>query len=80
MFPRARKLLSAAELNALGAQMASRKSELLAMGTGRIAKAATKVVNAISPKEDDDDATPEVPAAVRNRSANGRGTGARASR
>jgi hemerythrin-like domain-containing protein len=79
MFPRARKLLSAGELNALGAQMAARKRELLAMGTGMLAKAATKMVNAISPREDDDDETPEVPAAVR-RSANGRGSGARASR
>jgi len=80
MFPRARKLLSAAELKALGEQMEARKGELLAMGTGVLAKAATKVVNAISPKEDDNDATPEIPAAVRNRSANGRNSGARASR
>jgi hemerythrin-like domain-containing protein len=80
MFPRARKLLSAAELNALGAQMAARKRELLAMGDSMFAKAATSVVNAISPREDDNDDTPEVPAAVRNRSANGRGTGSRASR
>jgi hemerythrin-like domain-containing protein len=80
MFPRARKLLSAAELNALGAQMEARKRELLAMGTGVLAKAASKVVNAISPREGDDDETPEVPAAVRNRSANGRGPGSRASR
>jgi hemerythrin-like domain-containing protein len=80
MFPRARKLLSAAELNALGAQMEARKRELLAMGTGVLAKAASKVVNAISPREGDDDETPEVPAAVRNRSANGRGPGSRATR
>jgi len=80
MFPRARKLLSAAELNALGAQMAARKRELLAMGTGVLAKAATKVVNAIAPREDDNDETPDIPAAVRNRSADGRGSGARASR
>jgi hemerythrin-like domain-containing protein len=80
MFPRARKLLSAAELNALGAQMAARKRELLAMGDSMFAKAATSVVNAISPREDDNDETPEVPAAVRSRSGNGRGTGTRASR
>jgi hemerythrin-like domain-containing protein len=80
MFPRARKLLSAAELNALGAQMAARKRELLAMGDSVFAKAATSVVNAISPREDGNDDTPEVAAAVRNRSANGRGTGSRASR
>jgi hemerythrin-like domain-containing protein len=82
MFPRARKLLSAGELNALGAQMAARKRELMALGTGMVAKAASKVVAAISPREDDDDEVPEVPAAVRNKSANGRGrsTGSSSSR
>lgn len=80
MFPRARKLLSAGELNALGVQMMGRKRELMAMGTGMIAKAATKVVNAIIPREDDNDDVPEVPVAVRTRSANGRGTGARSHR
>ena len=80
MFPRARKLLSAAELNALGAQMAARKRELMAAQPGMVAKAAGKVLDAISPREDDHDETPDVPAAARNRSANGRGTGSRASR
>jgi hemerythrin-like domain-containing protein len=54
MFPRARKLLSAAELNELGARMEQRKQELLADG-GK-AKSATvrileSVVEAISPDE-----------------------------
>jgi hemerythrin superfamily protein len=77
MFPRARKLLSAAELNALGAQMAARKRELMAGEPGLVAKAAGKLVDAISPPEGDDDATPAIPAAVRNRSSNGRGAGTR---
>jgi hemerythrin-like domain-containing protein len=82
MFPRARQLLSAAELNALGAQMAARKRELMAGEAGMIAQAATMVLDAISPREDDDDATPEVPAVVRNGSADGRGrsSGSSASR
>ena len=79
MFPRARKLLGTAELNALGAQMAARKRELLLGGPGMVAKAATKLVNAIAPKEDDDDAVPEVPAAVRKSAANGRSRGSSAS-
>jgi hemerythrin superfamily protein len=82
MFPRARKLMSVAELNALGAQMAVRKREILAgAGTpGLLEKAATRVVDAISPREDDDDAVPQVPAALRNKSANGRGHSASRSR
>jgi hemerythrin superfamily protein len=81
MFPRARKLLSAAELNSLGARMAARKRELMAAEPGMVAKAAGKVLDAISPREDDEDATPEVSPAVRGK-ANGRsrGTGASASR
>src|SRR5204863_9110781 len=55
MFPRARKLLGAAELTALGAQMAARKRELMAGPKGLLEKAATKVVNAIAPREGDDD-------------------------
>ena len=80
MFPRARKLLSAAELNALGAQMAARKRELMAAQPGVVAKAATKVLDAISPREDDEDATPEVSAVVARNKANGRSRGASASR
>jgi hemerythrin-like domain-containing protein len=80
MFPRARKLLSAAELNALGAQMVARKRELLALGTGMVAKAASKVIDAISPREDDNDAVPEVSAVVRNKASNGRGSSASRSR
>ena len=81
MFPRARKLLSAAELKTLGERMAARKQELLLGGPGMLEMAAAKLVNAISPKEDDSDEVPEVPAAVRKSAANGRGrSGARASR
>jgi hemerythrin-like domain-containing protein len=54
MFPRARKLLSAAELNELGARMEQRKQELLANG-GKPKSATTRilesVVEAISPDE-----------------------------
>ena len=78
MFPRARKLLSAAELNELGARMEARKNELLAGEPGLLEKAATKVVDAIAPREDDE-AAPQVPAAARQR-ADGRGTGTRAHR
>jgi hemerythrin-like domain-containing protein len=77
MFPRARKLLSAAELVSLGERMATRKQELLAAPSGMVAKAAGAVLDAISPREDDEDGLPEVSAAARKRSANGRGTGAR---
>ena len=82
MFPRARKLLSAAELASLGAQMAARKRELMAAPKGMLEKAATKVVNAIAPREDDEDEAPEVSAVVRKNAANGRGRsgGASASR
>jgi hemerythrin superfamily protein len=81
MFPRARKLLSAAELNSLGARMAARKRELMAAEPGMVAKAAGKVLDAISPREDDEDATPEVSPAVRGKAnGRGRGTGASASR
>jgi len=69
MFPRARALLSAAELNALGAQMAARKRELMAEPEGLVAKTAVKVLDAISPREDE--ALPEVSAAARKR-ADGR--------
>jgi len=78
MFPRARKLLSAAELNALGAQMAARKRELMAEPHGLVAKTAVKVLDAISPREND--GVPELPAAARKRAANGRGDATRASR
>ena len=78
MFPRARKLLSAEELDELGEKMAARKRELMALGTGMVARAAGKVIEAISPREDDDEATPAIPAAVRKRSADG--AGARAGR
>ena len=54
MFPRARKLLSAAELNELGARMAQRKQQLLA-AAGKPKSATTRilesVVEAISPDE-----------------------------
>jgi hemerythrin-like domain-containing protein len=80
MFPRARMLLSAAELASLGARMAARKRELMAAQPGVVAKAAGAVLNAISPREDDEDALPEVAAAARKRGANGRGAGARSSR
>jgi hemerythrin superfamily protein len=81
MFPRARKLLSAAELNALGAQMAARKRELMAGEPGMVAKAAGAVLDAISPREGDDDETPEVSAVVRNQSnGRGRSSGSSASR
>lgn len=80
MFPRARKLLGAAELNALGARMAARKRELMAAKPGMVAKAAGAVLDAISPRDDGEDGLPEVSAAARKRSANGRGTGARSSR
>ena len=80
MFPRARKLLSAAELTALGAQMEARKRELMAGEPGVVAKAAGKVLDAISPREDDEDSVPEVPASARKRAANGRDGAARSSR
>jgi hemerythrin superfamily protein len=70
MFPRARKLLSAAELKELGVRMEARKRELLADAPGLLEKAATTVVNAISPRDDDD--ASEAPAAVRRSAANGR--------
>ena len=79
MFPRARKLLSAAELNSLGAQMAARKRELMAEPEGVVAKTAVKVLDAISPREDDEESLPELSAAARRRSADGRGS-ARSSR
>jgi hemerythrin superfamily protein len=72
MFPRARKLLSAAELNELGARMEARKRELLAGEPGVVAKVASAVVDAISPPAEE---LPEVSAAARRR-ANGRATGA----
>src|SRR4249919_208237 len=72
MFPRARKLLSAAELNALGAEMLARKSELMSEPEGVVAKTAVKVLDAISPREDDDDALPELDAAARRRAADSR--------
>jgi len=78
MFPRARKLLSAAELNALGAQMAARKKELMAEPEGLVARTAVKVLDAISPPEGDE--VPELSAAARKRAANGRGDTSRASR
>ena len=77
MFPRARQLLSAAELNELGARMEARKRELLSGEPGLLEKAATKVVDAIAPP-DDDEATPPMPGA-RHR-ADGRGAGTRAHR
>jgi hemerythrin-like domain-containing protein len=80
MFPRARKLLSAQELDELGEKMAARKSELMTLGTGMVARAAGKVIDAISPREDDEDAVPPVPAALSKKSANGRGTSANRSR
>jgi hemerythrin-like domain-containing protein len=80
MFPRARKLLSTAELNALGAQMAARKRELMEEQPGMVEKAAVKVLDAISPREDDEDAQAAMPAAARRRAANGRADGARTSR
>jgi hemerythrin superfamily protein len=78
MFPRARKLLSAAELNALGAQMAARKRELLAEPEGRMARTAVKVLDAISPPDDEE--IGEISPAARKRAANGRGGATRASR
>ena len=79
MFPRARKLLSAAELDELGARMEGRKRELLANGLpGLVEKAATKLVDAIAPPDEDD--MPEVSPEARRRTANGRGTGARSPR
>ena len=80
MFPRARKLLSAAELNSLGARMAARKRELMAAQPGVVAKAAGAVLDAISPRDDDEDDLPEVTAAARKRSGNGRGASARSPR
>jgi hemerythrin superfamily protein len=76
MFPRARKLLDAAQLDELGARMEARKQELLAGEPGVVAKAAGKVLDAIAPPEEE---LPEVPAKAR---ANGRGrdSGTRASR
>ena len=72
MFPRARKLLDAAELEELGARMEARKRELLAGGPGVVAKVAVAVADAISPR--DDEGIPAIPAAARRR-ANGRATG-----
>jgi hemerythrin-like domain-containing protein len=80
MFPRARKLLSAAELNALGEQMAARKRELMAEPEGVVARTAVKVLDAISPREDDDESPSALPEAARRRAANGRADGARTSR
>jgi hemerythrin superfamily protein len=77
MFPRARKLLSAAELKALGEQMMARKRELLSGGPGLVAKVAGAVADAISPQDDDE--LPEVSPQARRR-GNGRASGARASR
>ena len=57
MFPRARELLSADELKALGARMERRKQELLAGDeAGLVGKAAGKLVEAMS--LDDEDASP----------------------
>jgi hypothetical protein len=78
MFPRARKLLSAAELNALGAQMAARKRQLMAAPESLVAKTAVKVLDAISPRQDDE--LPEVASVARKRGANGRADASRASR
>jgi hemerythrin-like domain-containing protein len=65
MFPRARKLLSAAELNELGARMAQRKQELLADG-GRSKSATARilqsVVEAIAPDEAAEPPPPRRPA------------------
>ena len=77
MFPRARKLMSAAEINALGAEMEARKRQLMAAQPGMVAKAAGKMLGAIIPREDDDDAPPNVPAAARKQVSNGRGGSAR---
>ena len=79
MFPRARKLLSAAELEALGARMAARKRELMAAEPGLVTKAAVGVLDAISPRDDDDETLPELAAAARGR-ANGRAGSARSAR
>jgi hemerythrin superfamily protein len=77
MFPRARKLLDAAELKALGEQMMARKRELLSGEPGAIVKVAEAVADAISPR--DEDGLPEVLPQARRR-ADGRATGARSSR
>jgi hemerythrin-like domain-containing protein len=65
MFPRARKLLSTAELNELGTRMAQRKQELLA-GGGKPKSTATRilesVVDAISPDEAPEPPHPRKPA------------------
>jgi hemerythrin-like domain-containing protein len=67
MFPRARKLLSAGELNALGAEMLARKHELMSEPEGLVAKTAVKVLDAISPREGDEEGLPEIAAAARKR-------------
>lgn len=48
MFPRARKLLSAAELTELGAQMAERKKELKTSVTGAAKRAGKQMLGALS--------------------------------
>jgi hemerythrin superfamily protein len=77
MFPRARELLDAEQLKELGARMEARKQELLAGEPGMVGKAAVKVLDALTLRDDDED-LPAVPPSKRN--ANGRGTGARSSR
>jgi len=79
MFPRARKLLSAAELNALGAQMLARKSELMSAPEGLVAKTAVKVLDAISPREGIEETLPEIAAAAGKR-ADGHAGSTRSSR
>jgi len=70
MFPRARQLLSADELKALGARMEARKRELLAGEPGMVARAAGAVIDAISPPDED---LPPMPPKAR-RGADGRGS------
>ena len=74
MFPRARKLLSAAELNALGAEMLARKSELMSEPEGLVAKTAVKVLDAISPREVEEESLPEIAVAARKRADGHAGT------
>ena len=80
MFARARKVLSTADLNRLGAQMAERKRELMSPEPGVIAKTAGKLLDALTPSDEDAEAAIRAGtiATRRGNRSNGQGERARA--
>jgi hemerythrin-like domain-containing protein len=80
MFPRARKLLSTADLNRLGAQMAERKRELMSPDQGVIAKTAGMLLDVLAPSDDGAEAAGRTRATAARRGQRSRndGQGARA--